>query len=66
MYYLQNFSNSQVAQSPAPGGVTPTQQIQSPAMQMHSPMPGGPVSNQQVPNQPGYPVGMSMGMMGPQ
>lgn len=39
--------------SPAPGGV---QQIQSPAM----PMQG------QGPGQPGYPVNMPMGMMGPQ
>ncbi|XP_046742942.1 mediator of RNA polymerase II transcription subunit 14 isoform X1 [Diprion similis] len=31
----------QVVASPAAGQITPTQQIQSPAMQMHSPMAGG-------------------------
>ncbi|XP_044010712.1 mediator of RNA polymerase II transcription subunit 14 isoform X2 [Aphidius gifuensis] len=48
--------------SPAPGQITPTQQVQSPAMQMHSPMAGG-----QGPPQ-GVPYGMqgmpNMGMMG--
>lgn len=61
----QQMQHQQMTQSPAPGGVTPTQQIQSPAMQMHSPMPGGPVAAQQsaMSGQSGYPVGMPMGMM---
>ncbi|XP_066584073.1 mediator of RNA polymerase II transcription subunit 14 isoform X2 [Prorops nasuta] len=52
---------SQVVASPAGGQVTPTQQIQSPAMQMHSPMAGG-----QGPPQGPYGIqGMQpMGMMG--
>ncbi|XP_043274195.1 mediator of RNA polymerase II transcription subunit 14 isoform X2 [Venturia canescens] len=52
---------SQVVASPAGGQVTPTQQIQSPAMQMHSPMAGG-----QGPPQGPYGIqGMpSIGMMG--
>ncbi|XP_012256588.1 mediator of RNA polymerase II transcription subunit 14 isoform X2 [Athalia rosae] len=51
----------QVVASPAGGQVTPTQQIQSPAMQMHSPMAGG-----QGPPQGPYGIqGMPpMGMMG--
>lgn len=55
---------SQVVSSPAPGQITPTQQqIQSPAMQMHSPMAGGQVvPPQQVPyGMHGMP---NMGMMG--
>lgn len=63
----QQMQHQQMTQSPAPGAVTPTQQIQSPAMQMHSPMPGGPGGQQgAMPQQAGYPVGMQMGMMGPQ
>ncbi|XP_015606309.1 mediator of RNA polymerase II transcription subunit 14 isoform X2 [Cephus cinctus] len=52
---------NQVVASPAGGQVTPTQQIQSPAMQMHSPMAGG-----QGPPQGPYGIqGMPpMGMMG--
>ncbi|XP_076298705.1 mediator complex subunit 14 [Lasioglossum baleicum] len=52
---------SQVVQSPAGGQVTPTQQIQSPAMQLHSPMPG----NQGPPQGPYGIQGMPpMGIMG--
>ncbi|KAK0164402.1 hypothetical protein PV328_003035 [Microctonus aethiopoides] len=52
---------SQVVASPAAGHVTPTQQIQSPAMQMHSPMAGG----QGPPQGPYAMQGMpAMGMMG--
>nr|XP_033322342.1 mediator of RNA polymerase II transcription subunit 14-like [Megalopta genalis] len=52
---------SQVVQSPAGGQVTPTQQIQSPAMQLHSPMAG----NQGPPQGPYGIQGMPpMGIMG--
>ncbi|XP_053982530.1 mediator of RNA polymerase II transcription subunit 14 isoform X1 [Hylaeus anthracinus] len=52
---------SQVVPSPAGGQVTPTQQIQSPAMQLHSPMAGN-----QGPSQGPYGIqGMPpMGIMG--
>lgn len=52
----------QVVASPAGGQVTPTQQIQSPAMQMHSPMAGGQGPGSQGP----YGIqGMpTIGMMG--
>ncbi|XP_015120340.1 mediator of RNA polymerase II transcription subunit 14 isoform X1 [Diachasma alloeum] len=51
----------QVVASPAAGQVTPTQQIQSPAMQMHSPMAGGQGPPQGPYGMQGMP---SMGMMG--
>ena len=52
---------SQVVPSPAGGQVTPTQQIQSPAMQLHSPMAG----NQGPPQTPYGIQGMPpMGIMG--
>ncbi|XP_033360225.1 mediator of RNA polymerase II transcription subunit 14 [Bombus vosnesenskii] len=52
---------SQIVASPAGGQVTPTQQIQSPAMQLHSPMAG----NQGPPQAPYGIQGMPpMGIMG--
>lgn len=59
LQHQQQQQQQQMTQSPAPAPAQ-QQQIQSPAMQMHSPMPGGPVQ------QPVYPVGMPLGMMGPQ
>ncbi|XP_034941406.1 mediator of RNA polymerase II transcription subunit 14 [Chelonus insularis] len=62
---------SQVVVSPAAGQVTPTQQIQSPAMQLHSPMAGGQMTGGQMAGAQGPPQGPfgmqgmpTMGMMG--